>query len=362
MQLSRFPRIRLGHFPTPLEFMPRLTERLGGPRIFVKRDDCAGLGLGGSKVRKLEFNLGEALEQGCDSIVIHGSVQSNHARLAAAAAAKIGLRCTVVLEPRLKDVGEDYLTSGNVLMDRLFGADVRLFSAGTDLNEKTDEIGEEERSAGHRPYIIRGGAPTPAGALGYVSGAMEIMAQADRLGVAFDQVVHASDSGGAQAGFVVGFESLNADIRVTGVGVGRTNTELEQRISYLANKTALRLQMRQKVRRDHILAIDGYAGGGYGKVGPETIEAIRLTAQYEGIVLDPVYTGKAMAGLIGMIRGGELLPEQTVLFIHTGGAPLVFAYRAALLDCGALSDETGRWGFDEAHPKYPVEGCDTKSR
>ena len=332
MQISRFPRVRLGHFPTPLEFMPRLTETLGGPRIFIKRDDCSGLGLGGSKVRKLEFNLGEAVAQGCDTLLIHGLIQSNHARLVAAAAAKAGLACTVLLEERVYGEGEEHARSGNILLDRLYGAELRLVPLGTDLNATLDDIAEAVRRAGHRPYLIRGGRPEPTGCLGYVSGVREMLSQLDDLGIAIDHVLQASDAGGAQAGFLTGFEGFNAGVRHLGVSAGRPRDEMEDGILDLANRTAAKLGLATGIARERVRVTDDFVGDGYGRLTPEAREAIDLVARCEGILLDPVYTAKAMAALIAMVRADEFTSDQNILFIHTGGVPALFAYRPELGD------------------------------
>jgi L-cysteate sulfo-lyase len=332
MQLSRFPRVRLGHFPTPLEYLPRLSDALGGPRIYMKRDDCTGLGLGGSKVRKLEFDLGDAIEQGCDTLLIHGLVQSNHARLVAAAAARAGMGCTVLLEDRVQGEGDEHARSGNILLDHLYGAEVRHALRDTDLNAAIDAIAEEKRAAGRAPYIIRGGRPRWTETLGYIVGALEILSQGIDVDVAFDQIIHASDAGGAQAGFLVGFEGMNAGIPQLGVSPGRPAAEVEERVFELANETADRVGLADGILRARVRATDASVGPGYGLMTPEALEAVRLTAKSEGVLLDPVYSGKAMAALIAMIRAGEFTSEQSVLFVHTGGLPAVFAYRTELED------------------------------
>ena len=330
MQLSRFPRVRLGHFPTPLEHLPRLSEALGGPQIYMKRDDCTGLGLGGSKVRKLEFDLGDAKAQGCDTLLIHGLIQSNHARLVAAAAAKAGMGCTVLLEDRVQGEGDDHARSGNILLDDLYGAEIRHAPLDTDLNGAIDAIAEEKRHLGQTPYIIRGGGPRWTETLGYIVGALEIIGQSTDMEVTFDHIVQASDAGGAQAGFLAGFEGLNAGIPLLGVSPGRSAVDGAERVFRLANEAAAQVGLAGGVPREKVCVTDAFVGPGYGLMTPEALEAVRLTAKTEGVLLDPVYTGKAMAALFSMIRGGEFTSEQNVLFIHTGGLPAVFAYRAEL--------------------------------
>jgi len=330
MQLSHFPRVRLGHFPTPLEHLPRLSEALGGPQIYMKRDDCTGLGLGGSKVRKLEFDLGDAQASGCDTLLIHGLIQSNHARLVASAAAKAGMGCTVLLEDRVQGEGDEHAHSGNILLDDLYGAEIRHAPLDTDLNAAIDSTAEEKRRAGLTPYIIRGGGPRWTEALGYIVGALEILAQSTEMEVTFDHIIHASDAGGAQAGFLVGFEGLNTGIPVLGVSPGRPAIDGTERVFRLANETAAQVGLARGISREKIHVTDAFVGPGYGLMSSEALEAVRLTAKAEGVLLDPVYTGKAMAALISMIRAGEFTSEQSVLFIHTGGLPAVFAYRTEL--------------------------------
>ncbi len=327
MHLSRFPRVRLCHSPTPLEPMANLARILGGPRLFVKRDDCTGLATGGNKTRKLDFLMGEAIEQGADCIVTQGAVQSNHVRQSAAAGTRLGLACYVLLERRVPDVEPTYESTGNVFLDRLFGAEIRFCDSGADMNAAAEALGEELASQGKKPYVIPGGGSNPTGALGYVSCALELLVQANDMGLRIDHVVHATGSAGTQAGLVVGLEGCNSAIPVHGISVRNPKGKQEQSVYDLAQKTAAHVGVNGGIARDAVRADDGYVGPGYGQPTAEMVEAIELTARSEGILLDPVYSGKGMAGLIGMVRDGQFSPDENVVFLHTGGSAALFAYQ-----------------------------------
>jgi L-cysteate sulfo-lyase len=327
MHLSRFPRVRLCHTPTPLEPMPRLSDALGGPRLFVKRDDCTGLATGGNKTRKLDFLMGEALERGADCVVTQGAVQSNHVRQTAAAATRLGLDCVVLLERRVPDTEQDYEVTGNVFLDRLFGAEIRFCGTGDDMNAAAEALGEELASEGRRPYVIPGGGSNPTGALGYVSCAMELLAQAEAMGLRIDHVVHATGSAGTQAGLVAGLEGSSAHVPVLGISVRQPRERQEETVHALAQRTAERLGVAGGIRREAVVADDGFVGPGYGQPTPEMVEAIALVARLEGIPLDPVYSGKGMAGLIGLIKAGRFRGDEHVVFLHTGGSAALFAYQ-----------------------------------
>ncbi len=219
MQFSNFPRVSLAHLPTPLEYLPRLSEHLGGPDIYVKRDDCTGLATGGNKTRKLEFSMGEALQQGADTIITVGAVQSNHVRQTAAAACKLGLKCEVLLEHRVTDPSDTYANSGNVFLDRIFGANLREYAGGTDFDAAIAEVEEEIRAAGGTPYIIPGGASNPVGALGYVGCGIELLQQFEDQKLSIDHVVTATGSAGTHAGLAVGLRGSGSDIPILGIGV-----------------------------------------------------------------------------------------------------------------------------------------------
>jgi L-cysteate sulfo-lyase len=334
MNLARFQRIRLGHLPTPLEHLPRLTAELGGPEIWIKRDDCTGLASGGNKTRKLEFLIGDALAQGADTLITHGAVQSNHVRQTAAAASKYGLKCAALLERRVPGRGPAYETGGNVLLDRLLGAELRFVAPDTDMDAACAGLAEELRERGGKPYYIPGGGSNAVGALGYVNAALELLQQANDLGLRIDCVVHGTGSTGTQAGLVCGLEGANAGIDVLGISVRRPAAAQEEAVYHTASATADYVGIRSGLERARVRANGDYIGPGYGVPTAATIEAIRLAALHEGLLLDPVYSGKAMAGLIDLCRKGFFTRGQNILFLHTGGAAALFAYEAEFADPG----------------------------
>ena len=330
MKLTDFPRVPLAHLPTPLEFMPRLSEALGGPKIYVKRDDCTGLATGGNKTRKLEYSMGEALARGADTIITVGAVQSNHVRQTAAAAAKLGLRCEVLLEHRVADPTELYRTSGNVLLDRIFGANLREYAGGTDFDAEMAAVADEVEATGGRPYIIPGGASNPVGALGYVSCGLELLVQCEQQSLKVDHLVTATGSAGTHGGLAVGIRGAGSNLPILGIGVSAPQDEQEERVYKLACETADFIGVPGVVSRDDIIADCGYIGAGYGVPTESMNEAVLMLARLEGLLFDPVYSGKALAGMIDYIRKGRFDQSDTIVFLHTGGAASVFAYADAL--------------------------------
>ncbi|MFW2341485.1 D-cysteine desulfhydrase [Brevundimonas sp.] len=328
MHLARFPRVRLAHLPTPLEPLPRLSEELG-IEMWIKRDDCTGLAGGGNKTRKLEFLLGEALEQEADTLVTQGAVQSNHVRQTAAAAAAHGLDCDIILEARTGSKAHDYLENGNVLLDRLFGARLRTVPSGADMPGELETTAAEVRARGGRPYVIPGGGSNPVGALGYVDCAREIVVQADELDLRIDRIVTATGSAGTHAGLVAGLAVMGADIPVLGIGVRAPKDRQEANVFKLAEETAALLGHPGRVSRDQVVADCDYVGEGYGLVDQGVVDALKLAARTDGIVLDPVYSAKAMKGLIALARAGRFKGE-TVVFLHTGGAQGLFGYESVV--------------------------------
>jgi L-cysteate sulfo-lyase len=326
MHLARFPRVRLGHLPTPLEPMPNLTKLLGGPKLYIKRDDCTGLSSGGNKTRKLEFLMADALQKGADTVITQGAIQSNHARQTAAAAAKLGMKCQILLENRTGSQSPDYCGSGNVLLDHIHGAPTRTFPGGTDMNAAMEVVAEEVRSKGGKPYIIVGGGSNAIGALGYVNCALELVAQANDMSLRIDHLVHATGSAGTQAGLVAGLEGLRSHIPVLGIGVRAPRPLQEENVFKLACATADLMGMTGAVARDRVVANTDYVGPGYGKPTDAMIEAINLLARTEGILLDPVYSGKGMAGLIDLVRKGYFKATENIVFLHTGGSVGLFGY------------------------------------
>ena len=328
MHLARFPRVRLAHLPTPLEPAPRLSEALG-VEVWIKRDDCTGLAGGGNKTRKLEFLLGEAMEQGADTLVTQGAVQSNHVRQTAAAAASHGLKCEIVLEERTGSTATDYTRNGNVLLDRLFGAAIRRVPGGSDMAGELEITAADVRARGGRPYVIPGGGSNPVGALGYADCAREIVVQADELDMQIDRIVTATGSAGTHAGLVAGLAVMGADIPVLGIGVRAPKAKQEENVLKLARETAALLGRPDAVSDAMVVADCDYVGAGYGLIDQGVADALMLAARTDGIVLDPVYTGKAMKGLIALARAGRF-ENETIVFVHTGGAQGLFGYHGEL--------------------------------
>ncbi len=328
MKLASLPRIRVATLPTPLHPVERLSAALGGPEIWFKRDDLTGFGLGGNKVRKLEFLAAEALQQGADTLVTGAGPQSNHVRLTMAVAARLGL-CGVAVLHGSRPVE----VQGNLLLDELLGVEV-IFTNNPDRSQLDDRIlaeAERLKSEGRRPYVIGRGGASGLGSAGYVAASLEIQAQSLAAGIVFDTLICATGSCGTQAGLLVGAHWLQASYRVRGITVSRRREECLARLEKLGEETICRLGLDLKVNRNEIRVDDAYIGAGYGLPSPAGLEAIRLVAQTEGIFLDPVYTGKAMAGLIDLIRSGEINHRQRVLFLHTGGAPSLFAFAPHLV-------------------------------
>lgn len=330
MLLSRFPRVPLAHLPTPLEHLPRLSEHLGGPQIFVKRDDCTGLATGGNKTRKLEFSMAAALAEGADTVVTVGAVQSNHVRQTAAAACKLGLRCEVLLEHRINEPSDDYLNSGNVLLDRIFGANLREYPAGTDFDAEMQAVADEVKAGGGSAYIIPGGASNQIGALGYVNCALELVSQATERGLVIDHLVTATGSAGTQGGLIVGLKAMNAGIPLLGIGVNAGSEAQEQKVFDLACETADYIGVPGCVARDDVIANCDYVGDGYGIPTAAMNEAVMLLARLEGLLFDPVYSGKALAGLIDLVGKGHFEGAENIVFLHTGGSAALFAYKGEL--------------------------------
>jgi L-cysteate sulfo-lyase len=325
MHLSRFARVRLGHLPTPLEPMAALSRALGGPNLFVKRDDCTGLATGGNKTRKLEFLMGEAREQGAEVVITQGAVQTNHGRQTAAAAARLGMACEILLERRVREPEPGYEVQGNVLLDRMFGATLSFHEPG-DMNARALARTEEVRSQGRKAYFIPGGGSNPVGALGYVDCALETLQQANSMGLRIDYLVHATGSTGTQAGLLAGLEGANTGIPVLGISVRQPKQRQEEAVYALAQATAELIGVKGGIDRSRVVAYADYVGEGYGIPTPAMVEAVALTARCEGLLLDPVYSGKGMAGLIDLIRKGFFRREDNVVFLHTGGATALFAY------------------------------------
>lgn len=329
MNISKFPRLHFAHLPTPLEPLDRLSEFLGGPRIWIKRDDCTGLAGGGNKTRKLEFLLADAIENGADTIISQGATQSNHTRQTAAIAAQLGFDCHILLEDRTASNDVDYNYNGNVLLDELFGAHLSLHAGGTDMNQQMHELAEKLSAQGKKPYIIPGGGSNPIGALGYVNAFLEISQQANDRSLSIKCIIHGTGSAGTQAGLVAAKAATNSDIEILGIGVRAPHEQQKQSVLSLAENTVQYVGLHHLVKDSHVQVNCNYVGDGYGIPNKETLEAISLMAKMQGILLDPVYSGKAMAGLIDLIRAGNFGREDNVVFLHTGGSHALFGYRKA---------------------------------
>ncbi len=320
MNLAKFPRVHLAHLPTPLEPMPRLSHALGGPEIWIKRDDCTGLSTGGNKTRKLEYLMAEALARDADIVLTQGATQSNHARQTAAAAARLGLDCHLLLEDRTGYNHENYKYNGNVLLDVLHGASIEHRGPGLDMQAEMEAVAETMREAGRNPYVIPGGGSNPTGALGYVNCALEMINQFVTMDLAVDHIVHATGSAGTQAGLITGLSAMNAGIPLLGIGVRAPREVQEANVFRLAEATAEKLGCPGVVKREDVVANTDYVGPGYGMPATGTLEAIDIFARTEAILLDPVYSGKGAAGLIDLIRKGHFHKGERVVFLHTGGA------------------------------------------
>jgi len=326
MNLARFPRRRYTVGQTPIEKLSRLSDALNGPNIYIKRDDMLGLAGGGNKTRKLEFVVADALAKDADTLITCGAVQSNHCRLTLAAAVKEGLKCRLVLEERVPN-SYNPKASGNNFLYHLMGVEkIKVVPGGSDMMKEMEKVADEIASEGRKAYIIPGGASNEIGATGYVACAEEILSQLFDMGLNIDRVICASGSGGTHAGLLTGFYGNNSNIPVIGINVSRSKEAQEELIYSLVQKTAAHVGIKEEIPRDAVLCFGDYVGKGYSIPTLETVEAVKLVAQTEGILLDPVYTGKAMAGVIDLIRKGYFKKEENLLFIHTGGSPALFAY------------------------------------
>ena len=339
VSLASQPRFPLATLPTPLVEAARLRAALGGPercpRILIKRDDLTGLALGGNKARKLEFLVADALRQSADTLVTSGAVQSNHARMTAAAACAAGLACSLVLSSR--DEHPD--VQGNLLLDRLFGASIHFIPASDDPHlavaadeaVRVAEVASQLSARGHRPYVIPIGGSSPIGTLGYVAGTLELVTQLSAAGIRVDRLYYASGSRGTQAGLELGSRLFDAPYRLRGIAVSAGELEKRERAAQLMNAAAGVLSAGVRVRADQLETDQRFIGEGYGIPTQGCVEAIALAARHEGILLDRVYTGKAMAALIDDVRQKTVEPNETVVFLHTGGVPALFAHAESLV-------------------------------
>jgi len=331
MNLAKFCRRIYTERETPIEYLPRFTKAVDGPDIFIKRDDLLGLTGGGNKTRKLEFLVAEALDQGADTLITCGAVQSNHCRLTLAAAVKEGLKCRLVLEERVPG-SYNPKASGNNFLYRLLGAEkIRVVPSGSDMKAEMEKVAEQLVREGRKGYVIPGGGSNVIGATGYVACAQEIQNQLFQMGLPMDRMVTASGSTGTQAGLVVGSWGSNMNIPVVGINVSRDQEAQEQAVYDLVEKLAVHVGVSQQIPKSAVTCFGGYWRPKYSVPNRQMVEAVDMLAKTEGILLDPVYTGKAMAGLIDLSRSGYFHKGEKVLFVHTGGSPALYAYMGVIL-------------------------------
>lgn len=318
--LGEQDRLHFSHLPTPLEPMDRLGRYLGGPHLFIKRDDCTGLATGGNSTRKLEFLMADAIAAGADVVITQGPIQSNHARQTAAISSKLNMRCALALEDRAEGDDSRHCGSANVLLDRLYGADIHRFPDGFDMESATRAIANRYEALGKRPYVIPSGGSNPVGTLGYVNCAFEIVHQLREQGLRIDRVVHATVGGGTQAGLIVGFRLTEIKIPVLGISIGQPRLAQEQRVYDLVRQTSEHLGLQETPPRSEVAVDSDCVDDGHGALTASTLAAVTTVARYESILLDPVYTGKAMDRLIGLIVNERHFRKgENILFLHTGG-------------------------------------------
>ena len=324
--IENFQRVSLGHFPTPVEHLKSISAFLGGPQIYIKRDDCTGLATGGNKTRKLEFILADALDKNADLVVTVGAIQSNHARQTAAACAKLGLRCLIILEHRLKGAPEIYNNSGNVFLNKVFGAEMIMCPKDRVVEDYADEIIEKRRQSGENPYFIPVGGSNHLGELGYIECFREITK--DQNSESFSHIILATGSGGTHAGLIAGKTIFKSDIEVIGISIKGTKKEQEEKVFQLAINS-LEYVSGPSPSKEDVIIMDDFVGPGYAEPTDGMRKALSLMATKEGILLDPVYSGKAFDGLIGLIKSNFFQPSDKVLFLHTGGSAAIPAFEWA---------------------------------
>ena len=326
MNLSRFPRRRYTEGYTPIEKLERLSKHLGGPNVYIKRDDLLGLTQGGNKTRKLEFLMADAIKSGADTIVTCGAVQSNHMRLTLAAATVEGLKCQFVIEQRVPG-SYDENAGGNNLLYKLLGVEaVHVVDGGTDMLAEMNKLADKLKSEGRKPYIVPGGGSNEIGSLGYVSCAQEILAQLHEKSLKIDHIVLTSGSAGTHSGMLTGMVGMNAGIPITGIGINAHLSIQYDRVYNLCQKIAAKLDLRSTVTKEDVVVFEDYIGEGYSRRTDGMVDAIKLLAGLEGILLDPVYTAKTMHGMIDLMQKDYFKGCENILFLHTGGAPALYHY------------------------------------
>ncbi|MGG1659216.1 D-cysteine desulfhydrase [Brevibacillus sp. NRS-1366] len=331
MKMIDFPRMKYTDYITPIEYLKNFSSALGGPNIYMKRDDLLGLTLGGNKTRKLEFLMADAKAKGADTIITCGAVQSNHCRLTLSAAVKEGLKCVLVLEERVPSSYKPEASGNNFLFHLLGVESIKVVPGGSDMLNEMRLLAQKLTESGRTPYIIPGGGSNEIGATGYVACAQEIIQQTEDMGIDVNHIVVASGSGGTHAGLLVGLFGENQQIPVMGINVGRPEGAQKKVIQQLALETAKYVGIEEEFPPELVVCKDNYVGPGYSLETNEMIESVQLLARTEGILLDPVYTGKVMAGLVDHVRKGYFKNTDNVLFIHTGGSPALFAYQTSVL-------------------------------
>lgn len=329
MKFNVLPRVRLANLPTPLQELPNLSKALKGPRIFVKRDDMTGLAFGGNKTRKLEYLMADALSQKADYIVTSAGFHSNWCTQAAAAARRLGMN-VVLIKSGPKDGYDPIDYDGNHLLHFLMGAEIKV-ARPENTQRVIDETMEELRATGHRPYLLRAAGSTPPGVAGYINAMLELYSQAVELGIDIDYLVHASGSGGTQAGLIIGAKAFSTGIKVIGTTTGsRKKEEQVERVYGLVGESLELMKLDCSVDEVDVIVYDQYAGGGYGFMTEAKAEAVKLVAEKEGLILDPVYTACSMSCLIDLCRKGFFKPDDVVVFLHTGGSAALFPYKDPL--------------------------------
>lgn len=321
--LSNLQKASLGYFPTPLIELTRLSKALNGPKIFMKRDDNTGLALGGNKTRKLEYIMGDALAKGADTVITAGAIQSNHCRQTAGAAASLGLECHLVLGG-----AQPKQPQGNLLLDKIYGCHIH-WAGDNRKGEDIPALVEQLKAEGKKPYVIPYGGSNELGAVAFIEAYQELESQRCKLDVSFTHIIFASSSGATHAGLMLGNRIFATNCQIVGINIDKGEMDqvpFDQHIVNLANSTAQLISADCQFSAHDLILNSAYVGEGYGVIGELENEAIALTARLEGVLLDPVYTGRAMGGLIDMIRTGQIKPSDSVLFWHTGGAPALFAY------------------------------------
>jgi D-cysteine desulfhydrase len=331
MDISKFPRRFYTDGPTPIEHIPHFSKAVGGPNIYIKRDDLLGLTGGGNKTRKLEFLVAEALEQDADTLITCGAIQSNHCRLTLSAAVKEGLKCQLVLEERVPNSYRADASGNNFLFNLLGVEKIKVVKGGSDMSAAMQKVADDLELDGRKGYIIPGGGSNSIGATGYVACAQETQAQLKNMEINIDWIVTASGSTGTHAGLVTGLHGCNMKIPVIGINVSRDKEVQEELVYSLVKELSPHVGISQSIPRESIKCFGDYWRPQYSVPNKKMVEAVNMLAKTEGILLDPIYTGKAMAGLIDLSRKGYFKKSDNLLFIHTGGSPALYAYTRVIL-------------------------------